>query len=188
MVEESRSITQLLHDARSGDRNAFDALYPKVYDQLRVLAQKHLAREPENLTLQKTSLVHELFLKLVNQSEVEWQDRAHFFGIASRCMRQILVDYARKKTAGRRGGKQQDLPLNEELIDSNRSAEELIELSDLIEKLSRFDERKGRVVEMRIFGECTIREIAEVLGVTPRTIKRDWMKAKSWISKELNVS
>ena len=145
-------------------------------------------QERKNHTLQKTSLVHEVFLKLINQSETDWEDRAHFFGIASRCMRQILVDYARKKTAQKRGGNQKNVTLNEEAIGNPQSAEELIELNDLIEKLAQFDERKSQVVEMRIFGELTVEEISEVLGISSRTVKRDWVKAKGWIIKEFQTS
>lgn len=155
---------------------------------MRILAQKQLARERRNHTLQKTSLVHEVFLKLVNQSEVDWEDRNHFFAIASRCMRQVLVDYARKKTADKRGGKLRNITLKEDFLNSDHYAEELIELNDLIEKLSEFDERKGKVAEMRIFGELTIQEISEVLKLSSRTIKRDWMKAKGWLIKELKRS
>lgn len=188
MKSDQTNITRLLQDVRNGNKQALDALYPRVYDQLRDIARRQLALEHRGHTLRKTSLVHELYLKLIDQSEVEWGDRAHFFALASRCMRQILVDYARKKSAERRGGKRRGITLDEDRLDIDQHAEELIEMNDLIDKLSRYNERRSKVVEMRFFGGMTIPEISEVLNVNSRTIDRDWAKAKTWLYSELGVS
>lgn len=188
MKSDKTNITRLLQNARDGNKQAFDILYPQVYDRLRDIAQRQLAHEQRDHTLQKTSLVHELYLKLIDQSEVEWEDRAHFFAIASRCMRQILVDYARKKSAERRGGKGSGITLDEDRLNVNQHAEELIEMNDLLDKLSQYNERRSRVVEMRFFGGMTIPEISEVLNVNSRTVDRDWAKAKTWLYSELRAS
>ncbi|MCC5907295.1 MAG: sigma-70 family RNA polymerase sigma factor [Balneolaceae bacterium] len=181
-------ITRLLAEAQNGDKAALDSLYPHVYGELKNIAKKHLSYERNAHTLQKTALVHELYLKMLGQSEVEWQNRAHFYSIASRCMRQILVDYARKKVALRRGGKNRAITLDEEKLDLEEHAEEIIEMSDLIKKLSEIDSRRGQVVEMRFFGGMSIPEISEVLQVTTRTVDRDWAKAKLWLYNELKAS
>lgn len=188
MEEERTNITQLLQEARTGKKKAIDLLYPEVYNQLRNIAERQLAFEAEDHTLQKTSLVHELYLKLIDQGEVEWEDRAHFFAIASGCMRQILVDYARKKSAEKRGGKHTGITLDEDRLNVDQHAEELIEMNDLIDKLSQYNERRSKVVEMRFFGGMTIPEISEVLNVNSRTVDRDWAKAKTWLYSELRAS
>lgn len=185
-MHEKKRITNLLIKVQEGKKESYDELFSIVYDRLRNIAHHHLAREYNNHTLSKTSLVHEVYMKLIDQSEIEWQDRAHFYAIASRCMRQILVDYARKKKAEKRGGNQERVTLDEDYIDLVHHAEELIELNDLIDRLSEFDERKSRIVEMRFFGRMTIREISEILNVSTRTIDRDWLKARTWLYKELN--
>lgn len=187
-MERNWDITRLLVDAQSGDKNALDSLYLQVYEQLKEIARKHLAYERNAQTLQKTALVHELYLKMLGNAEIEWQNRAHFYSIASRCMRQILVDYARKKVALRRGGKMQPVTLDEEKLDLEEHSEEIIHMHDLITKLSEMDLRKGRVVEMRFFGGMSIPEISEALGVTTRTVDRDWAKAKLWLYNELKAS
>lgn len=158
-----------------------------MYDQLRDLARGHLIQERTDHTLQQTSLVHELYIKLSDYEQARWNDRKHFFAIASHCMRQILVDYAHKKTSGKRGGNLRSFTLDEERLNLDRHAEELIELDDLIEKLSRYDERKGKITEMRIFCGMTIPEIAEALETSPRTVDREWFKAKTWILKETRL-
>lgn len=185
MAPEKTSITQLLHDIRQGKTEAYDELFPKVYDQLRNMAAIQLNREYNSHTIRKTALVHEVYMKLVNQSGMVLKDRAHFFAIAARAMRQILIDYARKKKAEKRGGSRHRITLEEDQIDLDRHAEKLIELNDLIERLAKFDERKSRVVEMRFFSGMTIREIAEFLEVSTRTVDRDWLKAKTWLHSEL---
>lgn len=181
-------ITQLLIEARNGDKSALDSLYPHVYEQLKRLARHHLAKEQKGHTLQKTALVHELYMKLIDQSEIDWQNRAHFYSIASRCMQQILVDYARKKQAEKRGGKKQDITLDEDRLNVEQHSEEILALNDLIEKLTQFDARKSKVVVMRFFGGMTIPEISEVLNVTTRTVDRDWAKAKIWLYNEMKAS
>ncbi|MCW9708499.1 sigma-70 family RNA polymerase sigma factor [Fodinibius salsisoli] len=178
-------MTQLLLEAGSGDKEAMDALYPHVYNQLRDIAKAQLSKERSGHTIQKTALVHEVYLKLIDQTRVDWQGRTHFYAIASRAMRQILIDYARKRNAQKRGGNQEPLPFDEEKIALDNHTEQLLELNDLIDKLAEFDERKSRVVEMRFFGGMTIREIAELLDVSTRTIDRDWLKARGWIYQEL---
>lgn len=187
-MSEKGHITKLLIEARNGDKSALDSLYPHVYEQLKRLARHHLANEQKGHTLQKTALVHELYMKLLGQSEVDWQNRAHFYSIASRCMQQILVDYARKKQAERRGGKKQGITLDEDRLNVDQHAEEILEVNDLIEKLTQFDDRKSKVVIMRFFGGMTIPEISEVLNVTTRTVDRDWAKAKLWLYNELKAS
>src|SRR5690625_119492 len=152
------------------------------------IAQKHIALERNGHTIQETSLVHELYLKLVHQSEVEWKDRVHFFSLTSRCMRQVLVDYARKKNAEKRGGKNRAITLDEDRLMMEEHAGNLIEINDLIEKLAQLDERRSKVVEMRFFGGMTIPEIAEALNVTTRTVDRDWAKAKLWLANEMRNS
>lgn len=185
MAPDKQTITQLLKQIREGKSEAYDELFPKVYDQLRNMAAIQLNREYSDHTLRKTALVHEVYMKLVNQSEIVLTDRAHFFAIAARAMRQILVDYARRKKADKRGGGMHHISLREDRLDLNRQAENLIELNDLIDRLAKFDERKSRVVEMRFFGGMTIREIAEYLEVSTRTVDRDWLKARTWLHKEL---
>ena len=188
IVNDNVDITRLLHKARSGKKDTLDLLYPLLYDHLRTIAQKHIALERNGHTIQKTSLVHELYLKLVHQSEVEWKDRVHFFSLASRCMRQVLVDYARKKNAEKRGGKNRAITLDEDRLMMEEHAGNLIEINDLTEKLAQLDERRSKVVEMRFFGGMTNSEIAEVLNVTTRTVDRDWAKAKLWLANEMRNS
>ncbi len=182
---DKSNITRLLFQASSGNEEAYDRLFPLVYNRLRDIAERQLSRERSGHTLQKTELVHEVYLKLIDQTQIDWQDRAHFYAIATKAMRQILVDYARKKTAKKRGCKQKRITFKEEEIDLEQHAEDLIVLNDLIDKMADFDERKSRVVEMRFFTGMTIREIAEILGVSTRTIDRDWLKARTWLHKEL---
>lgn len=185
-MANKNNITELLIDARTGNEQAFDQLFPLVYDQLRAVAGRQLAGERSGHTLQKTSLVHEVYIKLIDQTRIEWQDRTHFYAIAARAMRQILVDYARKKKARKRGGKHHHrITLDEDQIDIDNHAQELLEINDLIDKIAKFDKRKSRVVEMRFFGGMTIREIAELLDVSTRTVDRDWLKARTWLHKEL---
>jgi len=187
-LEGKGHITQLLNDARNGDKSAFDALYPHVYAELKNIARRHLANEKSEHTLKRTALVHELYIKLLGNMDLELENRAHFFSIASRCMQQILVDYARQKAALKRGGNKQSVTLDEERLNLEENAEEIIEINDLIGKLSAIDNRRSQVVVMRFFGGMSIPEISEVLEVTTRTVDRDWAKAKLWLYNELKAS
>lgn len=174
-------------DVRNGDDTSYNTLFSVVYDQLREIAHHQLRKRSfkNNQTISKTALVHEVYLKLADYKEINWKDRAHFYAVASRCMRQILVDYSRKKTAGKRGDEGQNITLKEDQIDVQQHAEKLIEVNNLIDTLAEFDERKSKVVEMRFFAGMTAQEISEVLNVSTRTIDRDWLKARTWILKEL---
>jgi len=184
-VEEKSRITKLLIEVQEGDKQAHNALFEAVYNQLRNIARMQLRSERRGHTLSKTALVHEAYIKLLDLSRVEWQDRAHFYAIASKAMRQILVDYARKRNAEKRGGERQRVTLQEDMLDLEQHAEDIIALNDLIDKMNEFDERKSKVVEMRFFAGMTIREIAELLDVSTRTVDRDWLKARTWLHKEL---
>src|SRR5690625_6545721 len=163
-------------------------MYTLFIDHLLTIAQKHIALERNGHTIQKTSLVHELYLKLVHQSEVEWKDRVHFFSLASRCMRQVLVDYARKKNAEKRGGKNRAITLDEDRLMMEEHAGNLIEINELIEKLAQLDERRSKVVEMRFFGGMTNPEIGVAQNVTCRDIVRDWTEASFRLANEMRNS
>jgi RNA polymerase sigma factor (TIGR02999 family) len=178
-------VTNLLRDARRGNRTAFDRLLPVVYDELRNVAQRQLRKEREGHTLFATALVHEAYIKLVDQADVEWQDRAHFFGIAARAMRQILIDYARRRKAEKRGGAWQRTTFTNKDIGLEIPMDDLLNLDEALNRLGELDERLRRVVEYRFFGGLTEEEIAELLGVTQRTVQRDWVKARAWLYKEL---
>jgi RNA polymerase sigma factor (TIGR02999 family) len=181
-MEKKKEITRLLMDFRNGDEEAYKILFTEVYNQLRNLAVYQLENHH---TISKTELVHEVYIKLANYTEIEWENRAHFYAIASRCMRQILVDYSRKKASQKRGGDQQQITLNEEKLNLQEHAFYLLELNELIDKLATFDERKSKVVEMRFFAGMNMKEISEVLNVSKRTVDRDWLKARAWLLNEL---
>ncbi|NGP89471.1 sigma-70 family RNA polymerase sigma factor [Fodinibius halophilus] len=178
--------TKLLLRLGEGEQGIYDQLYPIVYEELRRLAYAQMRRQASDHTLSKTELVHEAYLKMINQSQVNYNDKSHFLAVASHCMRQILIDYARKKQAEKRGGKEKDLTYIDELYNNQKEkAEELIEIDAAIEGLAEINERYSKVVEMRFFGEMTIRETAEALGVSESTVERDWVKARGWLHKEL---
>jgi RNA polymerase sigma factor (TIGR02999 family) len=186
MADKDR-ITLLLTHIRDGDNQAYNELFSTVYDHLRDIARHHISHQQfgKQSTFSKTALVHEAYIKLLDYTDGEWKNRAHFYAIASRCMRHILVDYSRKKLAGKRGGGQHHLTLHEEEIDLEKHAEHLIELDRLIDEMAQFDERKSKVVEMRFFSGMSIPEIAEVLNISTRTVDREWLKARVWLLKEL---
>lgn len=171
-------ITALLRDASRGDRETLDRLLPFVYEELRRIAHNRLGAEPTGHTLNTTALLHEAYLKLVDQTRVEWRDRAHFFAVASMAMRRILIDYARKHRASKRGGDRQRVPLDAADLSVEERAETLIELDEALTRLAQVDERLSRVVECRFFGGMTQKETAEALGVSPRTVRSDWATAK----------
>lgn len=158
---------------------------PLVYDELRRLANHYLRQERSDHTLQPTALVHEAYLKLIDQSRVDWQNRAHFFGVAAQSMRRILVDHARSHRASKRGGVQQKLALDEAVDYSQPRDIDLLALDDALNLLAKLDERQSQVVELRFFGGLTIEETAAALGVSPATVKVDWSMAKAWLHREI---
>ena len=178
-------ITELLARFRRGDRQAESQLVPLVYGELRHLAAACLSRERRDHTLQTTALVHEAFLRMTGKNQPDWQSRAHFFAIAARLMRQILVDYARHRRREKRGGSWEKLPLEEALVFSAEKSAELLALDEALERLAQQDERQCRIVEMKFFGGLSIQEIAEVLDTSPRTVKRDWTMARAWLHQEI---
>ena len=186
--ERQHDVTRILHDWTDGDQNAPERLMPFVYDELRRLARSFLARERGAHTLQPTALVHEAYVRLVDQRSVSWQNRAHFYGLAASMMRRILIDHARAHAAGKRGGSAIHLSLDDVQVPIEERAADFIALDEALEKLAEFDERKCRVVEMRFFAGLNDEEIAEVLGVTTRTVLRDWQKARLWLYRELSLA
>ncbi len=178
-------ITRQLVALRGGDRGALDGLLPAVYDSLKAMAHRRLGLRASDRTLDTTSLVHEAFLKLFDQTQVELQDRRHFFAVASIAMRQIVIDNARRHAAAKRGGGAPHLPLDDAAIAVDRDAELLVSLDEALSRLSRVNERSARVVELRWFAGLSVEETAEVLEVDPRTVKRDWRKARALLHEAL---
>jgi len=183
---DRQTITGLLVQLRGGDPEALNRLFPLVYAQLRLIAHRQLQAERPGHTLGTTGLVHETYLKLVDQTRVEWRDRGHFFALAARAMRRILVDYARRYRALRRGGGLQRVAFEEDDAAIAERGETLLALDEALERLAALNERLGQVVECRYFGGLTEEETAEALGVTARTVQRDWAKARGWLYLELH--
>jgi RNA polymerase sigma factor (TIGR02999 family) len=181
----STTITDYLLADRGGDREVMDRLFVSVYDELRRIAHHALRHERTDHTLGATGLVHEAYFRLVDQTRVEWRDRAHFFGVASRAMRQILVDYARRRGAVKRGGKVKLLALEEGLVPAEERAEALLAVDEALTRLSEHDAGLAQVVECRFFGGLTEDEIAEATGSSVRTVQRQWRRAKAWLYQEL---
>ncbi len=179
-------VTQMLKEWSDGDQNIFDKLMPLVYEELRRQASRYLRKERSNHTLQTTALIHEAYLKLIDQKNVEWQNRAHFFAIAAQAMRRILVDYARERHRTKRGGAAENLPLEKAaFIVSKEKSLDLVALDEALTRLAKFDERQARVVELKFFSGLDIDETAEVLGVSNATVRRDWNMAKAWLHQEI---
>jgi len=186
MEENSQQITQLLKQWSDGDAEILDDLMPLVYVALRRQAAGYLRRERSNHTLQPTALINEAYLKLIDQRDMKWQNRAHFFAIAAQAMRRILVDYARERHREKRGGVAENLPIDEALtIVSQEKSVDLVALDEALNKLAKFDERQAKVVELRYFSGLSIDEAAEVLNVSNVTIRRDWNMAKAWLHQEI---
>ena len=183
-MDGDADITGLLRAWRAGDGRAFDRLLPLVYEQLRRVARGQLERERRGHTLSATAVVHEAYLKLADQKRVQWADRSHFFAIATQAMRRILVDYARRYRAEKRGGALERVSLSEAMLVEER-ADNLIALDEALRELAAVDSRLSSVVECRFFGGLTEEETAEVLGVTARTVRRDWTKARGWLNQAL---
>jgi RNA polymerase sigma factor (TIGR02999 family) len=188
MSPETRlNVTELLVQISSGDEHALERLIPLVYEELRKLASHYLAREYQRRTLQTTDLVHEVYLKLVGHEKVSWENRAHFFGIASRCMRQILISHARKRKANKRGGNFTKVSLAEGIIIAQETDDQVLALNEALNKLEKFDERLCRIVELRYFTGLTIEETAEALSLSPATVKNEWSLARAWLKREINA-
>jgi RNA polymerase sigma factor (TIGR02999 family) len=186
MEENSKQITQLLERWSNGEAEVLDDLMPLVYLELRRQASSYLRRERPNHTLQPTALINEAYLKLIDQRDVKWQNRAHFFAIAAQAMRRILVDYARERNREKRGGAAENLPLDEALtIVSQEKNVDLVALDEALNDLATFDERQAKVVELRYFSGLSIDETAEVLNVSNVTVRRDWNMAKAWLHQEI---
>ena len=183
--ESSKVVTQLLVRWRDGDREALDTLMPLVYAELRRLAQHYLSRERTDHTLQSTALVHEAYLRLAGQNPPHWENRAHFFGIAAHIMRQILVEYARAKNTAKRGGGTCKITLDDALEIQQKTDVDVIALDAALDRLSELDPQQSRIVEMRFFAGLTIEDTAEVIGVSPATVKRDWTSARAWLHREI---
>jgi RNA polymerase sigma factor (TIGR02999 family) len=186
MDPDATEITDVLRAHAAGDPAALDRLLPRVYEELKRIARARLRGERTDHTLAPTEPVHEAFLKLLPAGKVEWQDRAHFFAIASRAMRNVLVDHATRRSAAKRGGGGTTLTLDEDGSAAPASSlDDLIALGDALDRLERLDARQARVVECRFFGGLSLEETAEALGIAPATVSRDWSFARAWLHREL---
>lgn len=181
----AHEVTQLLQAWGDGDERALEKLMPLVYDELHQVAHRYMAHQPTNHALQTTALVNEVYLRLVNFREVSWQNRAHFFAVCARLMRQVLIDFARSRRYLKRGGGAPHISLDEALVVSQEALVDLLALDDALNALSTLDPRKGQVVELHFFGGLSVEETAEVLKVSEETILRDWKLAKLWLLHEL---
>jgi RNA polymerase sigma-70 factor, ECF subfamily len=178
-------LTVLLAEWRAGNQAAFDRLLPIVYEELRRLASSHMRAERPDHLLQTTALVHEAYLRLVDQPQASYETRSHFFAVAAQVMRHVLVDYARARRRGKRGGGVPPIPLEEVAVISEERAEEVIAVDSALEGLMAFDLRKGQIFELRHFGGLSVDEAAEVLKVSPATVARDWRMAKAWLRRAI---
>ncbi len=185
MAASSKDVTELLADWSHGDREALDQLMPLVYAELRRVASHYLRRERPGHTLQTTALVHDAYLRLVDQKDVHWENRAHFFSIAAEAMRRILVEHARSHHAAKRGGGECKLSLDEAVDWPEERAVDLVALDDALTSLTAIDLQKSRIVELRFFGGLTMEEVAQVLGVSLATVERGWHIAKLWLRREI---
>jgi len=185
-MTEKSDVTRLLNKAQNGDKESLDKLLPLIYDELRRVAANQLRAERENHTLQATALVHEAYLRLLEQQEVDWQNRAHFFSIAAEMMRRILVNYAVQRNAKKRGDGVTRISLDDAISFSNGETDlDLVSLDAALKRLAEFDENQARIVELRFFGGLTIEEVAEVLDISESTVKREWKMAKAWLKTQL---
>ena len=188
----SQEVTRLLNNWANGDQSAVDELMPLVYAELRRMAKRSMRSQNAGHTLQTTALINEAYVKLVNQKEKHWKNRAHFFGVAAQAMRHILVDYARSRQSAKRGGDFRIVSVEESATISDEAGTiseeriiEIIEINDALNTLARIDKRKTQIVELKFFGGLSIEEIATFLNVSPKTVKRDWQLARMWLLREL---
>ncbi len=181
-------VTVLLAELSEGNEQAASRLIPLVYNELRRLAGGYMRRERTDHTLQATALVHEAYLKLVEQRNVNWQGRTHFFAIAAQVMRRFLIDHARGHLREKRGAGERPIPLDEALVFAPEQSLELVKLDESLERLAQLDARQSKIVELRFFGGLTVEQTAEVLGISPKTVKRDWSVAKAWLHGDLKAN
>ncbi len=181
MSESGADITRLLRTAASGDRHDLDALMAAIYDDMRRLAVSHLRGERDNHTLQPTALVHEAYLKLVDQRSTDWNDRLHFFSVASRVIRRILIDHARERLADKRGGGASRLRVDDHEVAAPGRGVDLLALDEALAELDELDGQQAKIVELRFFGGCSIEEVADLLKIGRRTVDRDWQAARTWL-------
>ena len=182
----TEEITQLLLAWGKGDEGAFDRLMPLVYDEMRKIARRYMSRQRPDHTLQATALVNEAYLRLIDSSKVQWQNRAHFYAISAQLMRRILVDFARARTNQKRGGGAQKVVLDEALTITSEPGADLIALDDALNELAKLDRRQSQIVELRYFGGLSEDETAEILDISARTVRRDWSLARAWLYRQLN--
>ena len=178
-------VTDLLVHWSEGDQEALNKLIPLVYDELHKLASRYLRRERRDHTLQTTAVVHEAYLKLVNQRDANFENRLHFFAVAAQIMRRILVDYARRHHASKRGGDLYKLSLDEALVTSEEKGADLLALDEALDRLAAIDPRQSRVVELRVFAGLTLEETAQALNISPSTVRREWSMAKAWLHRQI---
>lgn len=184
-MSEDNNLTNLLLQIGEGDERAADELLPVVYDELKRIARYYMSRERASHTLQPTALVHETYLKLIDQRKVDWKNRSHFFGLAAEIMRRILVNHARDKNAEKRGGEFQRVSMSIALDAAREKDLDILAINDALDELAKFDERKAKVVELKFFGGLTTKEICEVLKVSDATIEREWTFSKAWLFSRL---
>jgi RNA polymerase sigma factor (TIGR02999 family) len=184
-MSADHSVTQLLEEWTSGNREALDKLMPVVYGELRKMAKRYMSQQNPGHTLQTTALIHEAYLRMVNQKEKHFENRAHFFGVAAQAMRHILVDYARARGADKRGGGARPISLEEAALVTQERAAELVAFDDALKELDQLSTRQSRVVELRYFGGMSVEETAKVIGVSSDTVMRDWSMAKAWLHRRL---
>jgi len=186
MPEAGDDVTRLLVQLRAGNQGVADQLVPLIYAELRRIAGSQMARERSGHTLQATAVVHEAYMRLAGEQDIEWQNRAHFFAIAAKTMRRVLLEYARQRRAGKRGGEAaRKVDLDAELLIGDDRIEDVVALDEVLARLSEMDPEQGRVVELRFFAGLNVDETAEVMGISPRTVKREWRLAKAWLQLEL---
>ena len=182
-----RDITELIADIRRGDDEAAEDLFRRVYRELRQLAAHHMRRERQDHTLQATALVHEAYLRMLKERDVSYENRAHFFGVAANVMRRILVDHARAHRAEKRGGRDIKVPLEDAPAIAIENCDYIIEVDRALERLATLDARQARIVELRFFAGLSVEQTADIIGVTPRTIVREWRVARGWLQRELEA-
>jgi RNA polymerase sigma factor (TIGR02999 family) len=187
MADDAMPVTRLLHRWQDGDRDALEAITPLVYQELRRIAANHLRRERSGHTLRPTELLHEAFLHLIERQDQTWKNRAHFFGVAANLMRHILVDYARAKGSGKRGGGMQKVTLDEAVSEAASRPSQLIALDDALRELEKLDPRKGQIIELRFFGGMSIEETAEAAGISTATVSREQRMAEAWLQRQMLV-